>query len=162
MPLVGTSGIAAAAATAVQQATSASGSRTTSNPDYGAWAYSDVTSQTYTNATSAAVQVQIEHFAIIWASNNVTTGGAGTTQMFAEYSLSGGGGSGSVNLANIGVNGAAGFVSPEVIVPHNDMISVSAGVTITVKLRVGALINSAQDVRIDWRDARSRVTAILR
>lgn len=146
--------IAPNAATSTDQTTNASGSVSVSNPDYNITARSTVNTLTWTNATGATVNLQVEHSAF----GTVTNSGAGTGNGWfeAEWSVSGGGGAGALASPLIGVSAGerqASFI---------DTVSVGAGRTATLTLKACVIITSGTSVTNTWRAAVSRYAAILR
>ena len=150
---IGTAQLASQAATVVQFTSAASGTRSASSPDYFINHTSTINTDSWTNNTSAAVSVQIDHSVRGYLSSSGA--GTGSIWFIYEYSLSGGGGAGAVASG-------LGRTSDETDFTYVDQKSVPAGSTITVTLKAVAYITSGTQVTNNWRDANTRISAILR
>jgi hypothetical protein len=151
---VDTAGLVPNAATVAQSATAASGTVTVTTNSF---VEADATTLTWLNNTAGAVLVQIEH------SGNLTsvtkTGTAnGFGYMKSYWSVSGGGGSSGVVFGPLTAVGAA-----EANYNTVDQVSVSAGLTITVRCAVGAQeFIGTGNVVTNYSNVFTRVTAIKR
>lgn len=151
--VIDTPQLAPNAATVVLSDTNPSGNINANSPEFGVTVATDVNVIAWENETAAAVKVQFEHAVFGTWSN--TGGGAGNIWYSYEYSLSGGGGAAGVESDLRASAGESGYT-------YFGEVSVPAGSTITVKLRAKVNISAGTQVRNTWRDAVSRLAAILR
>lgn len=111
----------------------------------------DILSLSWTNDTSAAVDMQAEFAVVAQKSGS----GSGANQANFSWAVTGGGASGNLSSAPT-------IASQEASYSHALQIPVAAGQTITVKLRARMSSANMTSHSFAWRDAVARLTALKR
>lgn len=157
VPAVQSTGLETEAATITRSASSSSGSTTwtPASDEGGVIRYVTLHTATLTNPLAETVVVEVTQGAYGYYTSSPAT--PGVADFSFEYSISGGGGSGATLSPPLG-NGS----SNEHSIAHSASISVPAGATLTVTLRTASLIVFGSSVTITYRNAFTRLTAVLR